>query len=176
MLTAIPFALILAAAPLDPMVPVLDEESVEEEGVLPPDAAPGQKWEGVVYQVRIEQRVIIRVPRRAGVRQEMSAMPQSTAPARTQRFQLKKMGRCLPMNEVAGVQVLDDNSLVLHMNDRRMVRAELEKACPARQFYQGFYMERSGDGKLCSGRDVLQARSGGKCSVDDLREMVADRD
>jgi hypothetical protein len=53
-----------------------------------------------------------------------------------------------------------------------MLSAELEKACRARDFYSGFYVDRNADGQLCVDRDRLHSRSGSDCSVSRLRELV----
>ncbi|WP_373488112.1 hypothetical protein [Blastomonas sp.] len=126
------------------------------------------------YQVRIEQRIIIRVPRQSAVRSSFSAMPQASrsAPPEPPRYERRRIGKCVVMNQVASVRVINDDQLVLFMRDQRMIEAELEKSCSAREYYQGFYMERSRDGRLCVDRDLLQARSGGKCEVERLRQLV----
>lgn len=124
-----------------------------------------------LFQVRIEQRIILRVPRRNG-RTDVIDMLAPVVPQRETRFRVRKIGKCVVMHDVAGVQVLNDDSLVLFLRDRRLVRAELEKACHARDFYQGFYMVKSEDGRLCADREVLQARSGSKCEIDELRELI----
>lgn len=128
----------------------------------------------IAAQVRIEQRIIIRVPRQSLSRSSLMPAP---APRRAQqpeppKFERRKVGKCLAMRDVTGVRVINDDMLVLFMRDQRMIEAELERSCRAREFYQGFYMERSSDGRLCVDRDMLQARSGSKCEVEKLRELV----
>ena len=126
-------------------------------------------------QVRIEQRVTIRVaPRPAPVRPNMLMdMPQhDLAPRLVERG----MGKCLPVSGIAGVQVSDDNRLLLFMRDHRMVSAALERACRARDFYSGFYLERNGDGQLCVDRDTLLSRSGANCKLTRFRQLVNDDD
>ena len=55
------------------------------------------------------------------------------------------------------------------------VRAQLEENCQARSFYSGFYMEKSADGKMCAGRDILHSRTGAKCEIERFRELVPER-
>lgn len=135
--------------------------------------APAQE---PLAQVRIEQRIIIRVPRQSLSRS--SLLPAPPPPPRRApnpeppRFERRKVGKCLAMRDVTGVRVINDDMLVLFMRDQRMIEAELERSCSAREFYQGFYMERSDDGRLCVDRDLLQARSGSKCEVNKLRQLV----
>lgn len=123
----------------------------------------------IAMQVRIEQRIVIRVPRRTSSRVRLLSTP--LPETETGRFKARKIGKCVAMKDVAGVQLWTDDTLVLYMSDSRMIRAELEKTCRAQDFYQGFYMVKSGDGKLCADRDVLQARSGSKCEVEDIRQL-----
>ncbi len=126
-------------------------------------------------QVRIEQRVTIRVaPRAAPVRPNMLMdMPDhDLAPRLVERG----MGKCLPVSGIAGVQVSDGNRLLLFMRDHRMVSAALERACRARDFYSGFYLERNGDGQLCVDRDTLLSRNGTNCKLTRFRQLVEDDD
>ncbi|GMM93023.1 hypothetical protein [Qipengyuania sp. MTN3-11] len=122
-------------------------------------------------QVRIEQRVILRISPRPGARQDMAAALQSTRGR--SRLVERSFGECLPVAQIAAVQVQRGNRLLLHLRDRRLLSAELEKACSAQNYYSGFYLERNDDGRLCVDRDRLQARNGTKCSVSSLRQIVA---
>ncbi|MFN3473800.1 MAG: hypothetical protein ACK4ZW_07110 [Blastomonas sp.] len=125
-------------------------------------------------QVRIEQRIVIRVPRQSLSRSSLLPMPapRQDPPPEPPRFERRKIGKCLAMRDVTGVRVVNNDMLVLFMRDQRMIEARLERTCSAREFYQGFYMERSDDGRLCVDRDLLQARSGSKCEVERLRQLV----
>lgn len=123
------------------------------------------------YQVRIERRVTIRIaPRSAAPRQSLMADLQR-AP-QPQRYEEREMADCLPVGDIAGVQTGGGNQLVLFLRNQRMVSARLEKSCRAREFYSGFYLERSEDGMLCVDRDKLQSRAGAKCELALLRELV----
>jgi hypothetical protein len=86
----------------------------------------------------------------------------------------RKIGRCLSITKIAGVRVIEDDRLLLHLRDRRLVSARLDKACRAQEFYSGFYVERSRDGRLCVNRDMLRSRSGTSCELSRLRELVPD--
>jgi len=122
-------------------------------------------------QVRIEQRVVVRIsPQSAVPRQSLMAqLPQRALPP---RFEERKMEKCLPVSGIAGVQTGSGNRLLLFLRDRRVVTASLEKSCRARDFYSGFYVEKNEDGRLCVDRDKLQSRSGAKCEIARLRELV----
>lgn len=144
---------------------------------LPIIESPG-KAEGVFVgstelrfaQVRIEKRVIIRVPRRRP--SATASMADITRRAAPTTYKEKKIGKCLPMNSILGVQRFGERYLDLVTKDRKRIRARLEKKCQARSFYSGFYMEKSSDGRICADRDVLHSRTGTKCEIDRFRQLV----
>ena len=121
-------------------------------------------------QVRIEQGFVIRISPLGPTREMLADLPD--APPAT-RFRERKVGRCVPVAAIAGVQIGGDDRLMLFMRDQRMIGASLEKACRARDFYSGFYMERNTDGQLCVDRDLIHSRSGMSCSLSRLRQLVA---
>ena len=127
----------------------------------------------IYFQMRIQQRIRIRIPRRAppSGRQKRTPDPQ----ANPDKWETRKIGKCVPMNGIEGVQIsAKQNRLLFYMRDRSIIRAELEKNCPARSFYSGFYLEQSADGQLCVERDFLLARSGQQCQLDKIRQLVPD--
>jgi hypothetical protein len=152
-------------------------------GTIPAET-PGKTWHDMVMrgfsgeaanQVRIEQRMTIRInPRPAPVTPDMFAgIPtRSIGP----RFTERKMGKCLRVSRIAGVQTSGRQRLILFMRDQRIVSAELERACSARDFYSGFYLSRSDDGKMCVDRDTLLSRSGANCKITRLRQLIETRD
>lgn len=122
-------------------------------------------------QVRIEQQMTIRImPRARAVSPNflMDLPVREVGP----RFEERRMGRCLPVSGIAGVQIGNDNRLILFMRDHRIISAGLERACRARDFYSGFLIERTSDGMLCMDRDKLQSRAGANCAVNRLRQLV----
>ncbi len=125
----------------------------------------------VVRQVRIEQRVVIRItPQPSAARQNLLAeAPQRAA---TTRFEERGKEKCVPLEDIAGVQTGSGNRLVLFLRDRRMLSVNLEKSCRARDFYSGFYVEKSKDGRLCVSRDKLRSRTGASCEVEVMRQLV----
>lgn len=124
-------------------------------------------------QVRIEKRVIIRVPRRRPT--PLAPMAEFSQEASKQAYREKRIGKCLPMNNLLGVQMFTDRYLDLITKDRKRIRAQLEDNCQARSFYSGFYVEKTDDGKICAGRDILHSRTGAKCEIDQFRELVPER-
>ena len=145
---------------------------VEQTSVAPLDAFRGGQ---VLRQIRIERRVIVRIsPQRSRNRNELLAqLPQR---ALTTRYEEKKMDKCVPVSGISGVQTGSGNRLLLFLQDARIITVNLEKACRARDFYSGFYVEKNEDGQLCVDRDKLQSRSGAKCEVERMRQLVAIED
>ena len=125
-------------------------------------------------QVRIEERVVIRIaPLRPAMRTQLEDRSKDEeAP----KLREKPMGDCLPVDGIAGVGLGTNNRLVFVLRDRRLVSVHLDRACPAREFYSGLYVERNEDGRLCVKRDRLHARSGATCAVDSLYWVVTQSD
>jgi hypothetical protein len=127
-------------------------------------------------QVRIEQRVIVRIaPSSRAAREQMMAdvRPDSSAVS----YREERLRGCVAISDIAGVQPAPaQNRLLLFMRDRRVLSAALERACNPREYYSGFYVERSEDGQICANRDLLQSRAGASCRVAELNRLVAIRD
>jgi hypothetical protein len=142
-----------------------------ESGLLPdPSFASalharfGDSW----YQVRAEQRVIIRLPSRQ--------TPGAPRNGRTNsvKYEEKKIGKCILMDRLVASRPGPKESLELATRDGALIRAYLGDGCLAREFYAGAYVERSADGKLCIDRDILHARTGAQCEIDKFRVLVPD--
>ena len=169
-----PLALLLigAAAAAEPAGSVTMGRAV----ALTPAVAPPATWRAPVWrQVRIEQRLIIRI----------IPGPTVIPPAEVEEFEdeqralrqaERKIGKCLAVASIATLAPGDSNELLLLLRDDRVIGATLEKRCSARDFYAGFYVERHPDGAICAGRDSLQSRSGANCKVRRLHEVAAGRD
>lgn len=181
----------LAASLLSPFLLLISAVSADEEpGDARPEAETGPLG-GIVrsnapdwpiaailsfepesaWQVHIEQRMTIRVSPRAATpvpRDRFVALPQRSAP----RFIERKIGKCLPISGIAGVEPNGANNLILFMRDRRMIAAELEHSCLARAFYSGFYLSPSTDGMVCIDRDTLHSRSGSACKLSRIRQLI----
>lgn len=134
------------------------------EGFRPSDAA----------QVRIEQRVIWRITPMPGPTRE-SLVAIAPRPPGSPRMIERKMGDCVQMGWIAGGRPEGASRLLLFLRDRRMVAANLEKACSARDFYAGFYVDKpNSDGKLCADRDRILARNGARCEISSFRLLVTE--
>lgn len=126
----------------------------------------------VTHQFRIEQRLTIRIsPQSSNNRNELLAqLPQQGV---QNTFEEREMDRCVALAGIAGVQTANGNRLLLFLRDERIVTLNLERACRARDFYSGFYVERNEDGQLCVARDQLLSRSGVKCEIARMSQLVA---
>lgn len=126
---------------------------------------------GVARQVRIEQRVILRIsPQPGRLRRDiLDDLPPQALPTRVVE---RPFGKCVDASEIVGVA--DRGSrLLMYLRNRQVLSAELEDACSPRDFYLGFYLEKNSDGKLCVDRDRLLSRAGAKCRVSSLNRLVA---
>ena len=131
---------------------------------IPVEPAPG-------WQVRIEQHMQIRITPRAQMPVRRDMFIDVPDDFRVQYLE-KKMGKCLSIAGIAGVQPDRGNRLLLYMRDRRLIGAELERSCRARDFYSGFYLSRTEDGQLCVDRDTLLSRSGMNCKLTRMRQLI----
>lgn len=126
----------------------------------------------LLAQVRIQQHIIVRVPR----------APIPTAPMVAARTSVPALSwvergsdRCIKLKNLAGAQVVTRDSVDLILNGGRRLRAKLARECPALAFYQGFYLKPTEDGKLCAERDTIRSRSGGACRIAEIKKLVPSR-
>ena len=124
------------------------------------------------FQMRIEQRIIIRVPRQSI--SPASSPVLGSLKSRPIKFDEQKIGKCLIMDRFVASRPGGGSkeNLELVTRDGSVVRAYLGGGCLAREFYAGAYMERPSDGKLCVDRDLMHARTGAKCEIDKFRLLV----
>ncbi|MEW4447708.1 hypothetical protein [Qipengyuania sp. JC766] len=165
---ALLFAPLLLLGSADSAVETVDQSPVEATGTGSDDyyarlqSAAGQTPKR--QQVRIRQRVILRV----------TPYRRLNATVRPRNVVERKIGKCIDLKEIAGVQPDVGRRLIFYMRDRSIVAGSLEKSCAARSFYSGFYVEPDEDGRLCIDRDRLQSRTGAKCKLERFRELVAE--
>jgi hypothetical protein len=126
------------------------------------------------YQVVIERQLIIRIPARPSTLTNFSA---ADSVAERQRsapvvWRETKAPKCVAMRSLAGIQAVQRDSIDLITRENQRLRAKLNRGCRALDFYSGFYMKASKDGRLCADRDALHARSGAECEVEKFRLLV----
>ncbi|HUD28150.1 MAG TPA: hypothetical protein VMQ93_04705 [Novosphingobium sp.] len=124
------------------------------------------------WQVRIEQRMTIRITPRTGAPLPPDMFVGMPGGDGVPQFTERKIGKCLSIAGIASVRPDRANRLLLFMRDQRVVSAELDRSCRARDFYSGFLLERSEDGRVCVDRDTLLSRSGMNCKLTRIRELV----
>lgn len=161
--------LMLAAAPADAEMPAAPPEPLVALAAPALEPPPTPYW-----QVVIEQQLIIRVPAQRSSLNNFAAGP--TTALRSRELPLvwkeKKAPKCVAMRNILGMQAVQRDSIDLITRQKQRLRAQLNRGCRALDFYAGFYMQGSKDGRLCEGRDQIHARTGAKCEVDKFRLMV----
>ncbi len=121
----------------------------------PPEAAPDpDRRPG---QVTVRRQIMIRTMR--------VASPGDPA-RRLVDWRERRGPRCLPASAIAGAARLRRDSVDLILRNRRRVRVRLGSACPALDYYYGFYITPGEDGLVCSERESLRSRVGGQCEID----------
>lgn len=127
-------------------------------------------------QVRIEQRVIIRIAP-APQRQQSEFLPDEMSEDAEPTFREDPYtSDCIAVNSIAGAAPAGGNRLLLFLRNRDVVSAQLEPSCAATAFYQGFYVERNEDGRLCVSRDRLLSRAGGRCMIEGFTKISSSED
>ena len=114
-----------------------------------------------------QRQIIIRVP--SGIRQ--------VAPAGASLIKWRE-GRgpdCINATRLIGATLLRQNSVDLILRDNSRVRARLQRRCPALDYYRGFYINATEDGRICADRDSIHSRAGGECQIDSFRALTAER-
>ncbi len=118
----------------------------------------------------IQQRMIIRVPRMSAARGAAVSLMR-TAPAT--RWEEKRAGKCVALIDIAAAALPGPDSVDLIMNGGKRIRAKLGNDCRALDFYSGFYVRMTPDGKACASRDAFRSRAGGECRIKAFRTLVA---
>ena len=155
---------------LAPMVLVFPALAAVELPTVPAEAA-STAAPPPAEQVNIEQRVTIRINPRPAPMPIGPAM-MDTAASSEPRFMERKLGKCVALASVAGIQPVSSDKLLLITRDDRLITAQLAKGCQAREFYSGLIINRAADGQMCVKRDELMSRSGAKCQVINFKELV----
>lgn len=124
-----------------------------------------------IAQVRIQQHVVIRVPRPDTVRRVSAP----AAPLPPIAWVEKDSDKCVKIQNLAGATITRPDSVDLFLSGGKRVRARLGNECPALDFYTGFYVKPTKDGMVCAKRDVFRSRSGGECRIKAFRTLVPQR-
>ena len=79
--------------------------------------------------------------------------------------------RCVTRGDLMAAIVSGPRNVDFILRDRTRVRARLQNSCPALDYYSGFYLKPTEDGRVCRDRDAVHARSGGACEIDAFRRL-----
>jgi hypothetical protein len=126
-----------------------------------PDAQNIAQASAMLAQIVIERQTYIRI-----------------TPARQPQVvpldKLKEHGgpKCITASALAGIMIRKPDSIDLLLRGGQMMRAKLEKGCPSVDFYSGFYMKPSRDGRICRGRDMIHSRTGGSCEIEKFKTLL----
>lgn len=118
-------------------------------------------------QVIIQRQVIVRSVR---IRPKRASQASHVAWRESRGLQ------CVPVKAIAGASLYGQSSVDFILKDRRRIRARLNAACPALDYYQGFYLSPGEDGMLCADRDFVRSRMGRECGIRRFRLLVPVRD
>jgi hypothetical protein len=116
-------------------------------------------------QMMIQQRTVVRIP----------IAPATAAPAAPLRWVEKKGPKCVGLNSLAGFVVRGPQIVDLFIRGGQRVRTRLERDCSGVDLGYGFYVKPNADGRICTNRDVLHARTGGQCEVKRFTSLVPER-
>lgn len=133
------------------------------------------RWAGTQWaQVRVRERIIIRIPR-------MPVAPAPSVPAALARarpvtaWAERKAAKCVPAATLTGASFSGEAGMDLMTGDGRRLRAILDDDCHALDFYSGFYLKPAEDGNICAKRDAIRSRSGARCLITGFRTLVPRR-
>jgi hypothetical protein len=148
--------------------------------MLPPSAPPfeGRKASASLdgtrlAQVRIQQHIVIRVPRPGPESVRRISAP--AAPLPPIAWVEKGGDKCVQMSSLSGAAITRPDSVDLVLAGGKRVRAKLGSECPALDFYSGFYVKPTKDGKVCAKRDTFRSRAGGECQIKAFRTLIPER-
>ena len=116
----------------------------------------------IVAQVQIQRSTIVRVP---------PAAPPSR-PAPVIKWKEKGAPNCIKWSSMAAAMVSSPTTIDLVVRGGTRYRVKLEKSCQAIDFYSGFYVKATTDGRVCEDRDSIHSRSGGECLIDKYKTLV----
>lgn len=121
-------------------------------------------------QLRIRERVVIRVPR-------MGPAPVGgrILPASPIEWREKKGPKCIASASLAGALIARRGAIDLVVGGGARYRAVLGDKCPMIGFYSDFYLKRTPDGMICADRDAIRSRSGRACPIERFRALEAKR-
>ena len=119
-------------------------------GAPPPSAPP---------QMTIRRQIIIRSVR-------LRPAPQISGRI---EWREERGVKCLAARSIAGASQFGQSSVDLILRNGTRIRARMSNACPALDYYYGFYISPGDDGFVCADRETIRSRAGGQCEIDSFR-------
>lgn len=120
--------------------------------------AGDSKAEPTVRRVVIHDEIILRIPVRPRLPRHV-------------KWVEHKGPKCIAADKIAGATLSGPSSIDFMLRNRKRVRAVMDEACPALDFYSGFYFQLSDD-RICAGRETIRSRIGASCRIDRFRSLV----
>jgi hypothetical protein len=131
-------------------------------GAVPAETPGSSMVDGVqLAQVTIQRSTIIRI--------------RPAAPAAALKFKEKGAPKCLPWSNMAAAMISGPATIDLIVKGGTRYRVKLQKSCQAIDFYSGFYVKATRDGRVCEERDMIHSRSGGECGISKFKTLVPDK-
>lgn len=115
-------------------------------------------------RITITREQVVRIPL-----QPMRSLP---VPQPMPRWKEGRGPKCITRSDIVGASVDAQKSVDFILRNRTRHRANLQRNCPALDYYRGFYLKPTADGKICQDRDAVHARSGGECEIDQFRKLT----
>lgn len=127
-----------------------------------PASMPEPPAAGILFaQVTIQRSTIIRI------RPAQKSMPL--------KFKEEGAPKCLPWSNMAAAMISSPTTIDLIVKGGTRYRVKLQKSCQAIDFYSGFYVKATRDGRVCEDRDMIHSRSGGECGISKFKTLVPDK-
>ena len=114
-------------------------------------------------QVTVREQIMVRIPFPVRRAEPLIDWKESKGP------------KCVPARMIVAAALSGQDSVDFLLRDRNRVRARLEDRCPALDYYRGFYIDTTADGRICAGRDFIRSRAGGECQIDEFLALTAQR-
>lgn len=135
------------------------------QGSGTPPAPPPTRDEGLVElaQLTFRSRIVVRVQT-----SQLAMVPLAA-------LREKKGPKCIGMGDILAAAVVARSSVDLVLRGGYRMRVRFAANCPGLDYYSGFYIAPTADGKLCADRDVVRDRAGGECEIDKFRQLVEQR-
>ena len=111
----------------------------------------------------IREQTVIRVPLRP--------LPIVPLPSPAAEWKEVRGPKCLDRASIAGAMLFNSKAVDFILRDQTRMRARLQNSCPALDYYAGFYLKPTADGRICQDRDAVHARTGGECRIERFRML-----